>query len=298
MFRNEKYIGIYLYKDIRIEGGVPAIVDKDTFDAVQKRLAANAKAPARGKAKVDYLLAQKMYCGHCGALMVGESGTSSTGQTYNYYSCGSRKRGHGCSKKPLKKDYIERLVAEDAMEFLTSETIELLADMAVEQNRADIANDELIPALKEEIRDVSQRMNNLLKLAESGIQSETVAERIADLEKLKRDTEHRLAEAQGQYIVLEREHIVWWLSTFLNGDINDFEFRKRLLDMLVDKVVVWDDPDGLKITTTYNLIDGNKERVSKTRNNQAFEYKTELFTKRQKRLQSETLLSFIYFNIT
>ena len=68
--------------------------------------------------------------------------------------------------------------------------------------------------------------------------------------------------------------------------------------MLVDKVVVWDDPDGLKITTTYNLIDGNKERVSKTRNNQAFEYKTELFTKRQKRLQSETLLSFIYFNIT
>lgn len=298
MFRNEKYIGIYLYKDIRIEGGVPAIVDKDTFDAVQKRLAANAKAPARGKAKIDYLLAQKMYCGHCGALMVGESGTSSTGQTYNYYSCGSRKRGHGCSKKPLKKDYIERLVAEDAMEFLTPETIELLADMAVEQNRADIANDELIPALKEEIRDVSQRMNNLLKLAESGIQSETVAERIADLEKLKRDTEHRLAEAQGQYIVLEREHIVWWLSTFLNGDINDFEFRKRLLDMLVDKVVVWDDPDGLKITTTYNLIDGNKERVSKTRNNQAFEYKTELFTKRQKRLQSETLLSFIYFNIT
>ena len=298
MFRNEKYIGIYRYKDIRIEGGVPAIVDKDTFEVVQKRLVANAKAPARGKAKVDYLLAQKMYCGHCGALMVGESGTSSTGQTYNYYSCGSRKRGHGCSKKPLKKDYIERLVAEDAMEFLTPETIELLADMAVEQNRADIANDELIPALKEEIRDVSQRMNNLLKLAESGIQSETVAERIADLEKLKRDTEHRLAEAQGQYIVLEREHIVWWLSTFLNGDINDFEFRKRLLDMLVDKVVVWDDPDGLKITTTYNLIDGNKERVSKTRNNQAFEYKTELFTKRQKRLQSETLLSFIYFNIT
>lgn len=295
MFRNEKYIGIYRYKDIRIEGGVPAIVDKDTFEVVQKRLVANAKAPARGKAKVDYLLAQKMYCGHCGALMVGESGTSSTGQTYNYYSCGSRKRGHGCSKKPLKKDYIERLVAEDAMEFLTPETIELLADMAVEQNRADIANDELIPALKEEIRDVSQRMNNLLKLAESGIQSETVAERIADLEKLKRDTEHRLAEAQGQYIVLEREHIVWWLSTFLNGDINDFEFRKRLLDMLVDKVVVWDDPDGLKITTTYNLIDGNKERVSKTRNNQAFEYKTELSTKR---VLSELFFSNGFFGYT
>lgn len=265
MFRNEKYIGIYSYKEIRIENGVPAIVDKNTFEAVQKRLSVNAQAPSRSKAKAEYLLAQKMYCGHCGSLMIGDSGTSATGQVYNYYSCGNRKRGQGCDKKSLKKDYIERVVAEDAMRFITPENIEILADMAIEQNRKDIANDELIPALQEEIRDVSQRMKNLLKLAESGIQSETVAERIAELEKLKRDTEHRLAEAQGQYIVLEREHIVWWLSTFLNGDINDFEFRKRLLDMLVDKVVVWDDPDGIKITTTYNLIDGKQKETSNIR---------------------------------
>lgn len=52
MFKNERYIGIYKYKDMRIEGGVPAIVDKETFEIVQKRLSVNAQAPARGKAKV------------------------------------------------------------------------------------------------------------------------------------------------------------------------------------------------------------------------------------------------------
>ena len=51
MFKNERYIGIYKYKDLRIESGVPAIVDKDIFEIVQKRLGKNAEAPSRGKQK-------------------------------------------------------------------------------------------------------------------------------------------------------------------------------------------------------------------------------------------------------
>jgi len=40
---NEKYIGTYKYKDIRIENAIPAIIDKETFDAVQKRMTKNKK---------------------------------------------------------------------------------------------------------------------------------------------------------------------------------------------------------------------------------------------------------------
>jgi DNA invertase Pin-like site-specific DNA recombinase len=137
MFRNERYIGIYTYKDVRIEGGVPAIIDKETFETVRSRLSVNAEAPSRGKAKVDYLLAQKLFCGHCGATMTGESGTSKTGDVHNYYTCGTRKRFHTCDKKPLRKEFIERVVAEDAMAFLTPDKIELLADMAIKQNQED-----------------------------------------------------------------------------------------------------------------------------------------------------------------
>lgn len=34
MFRNKRYIGVYTYKDIEVEGGVPAIIDKELFETV------------------------------------------------------------------------------------------------------------------------------------------------------------------------------------------------------------------------------------------------------------------------
>lgn len=56
MFKNVRYVGTYIYKDMEMENTIPPIIDKDLFEAVQKRLEKTADAPARGKAKVDYLL--------------------------------------------------------------------------------------------------------------------------------------------------------------------------------------------------------------------------------------------------
>ena len=36
ILQNEKYIGVYSFKDIRVEGGIPAIVTRDVFDKCQK----------------------------------------------------------------------------------------------------------------------------------------------------------------------------------------------------------------------------------------------------------------------
>ena len=92
LLKNRKYIGEYSYREIVTPGGIPAIVPQDLFDRVQKRLAANRKAPARHKAEDDYLLTTKLFCGTCGAMMVGESGTSaSKGRKYHYYRCVNTK---------------------------------------------------------------------------------------------------------------------------------------------------------------------------------------------------------------
>ena len=42
----------------------------------------------------------KLFCGKCGALMFGESGTSATGRTCYYYKCANVKRRKGCNKRP------------------------------------------------------------------------------------------------------------------------------------------------------------------------------------------------------
>lgn len=256
MFKNERYIGVYKHKDLRVEGGVPAIVDKNTFNTVQKRLIANGKAPARGKAKVDYMLTQKLICGHDKAMMIGGSGTSKSGKVHNYYTCSNRKRYHTCDKKPVKKDVIERLVVQDAMTLLTLETVEFLADEAIRQNEDYIAQTTSVPTLEKEVRDIEKSITNLIKMVEKGADSDSLTGRLNELEKEKRATERRLLEAKDEVVTLEKDHIVWWLSKFIDGDIEDEDFRSHIIDLLVNSVTVWDDPDdpdGWIITAVYNL---------------------------------------------
>ena len=98
---NEKYVGLYVYnkrqdekdcrgkrnpyirpKDewIQIEGGLPAIIDKDTFDKVQARMAHNAARGGRYKAKTLYLLSGLIRC-ECGAAMQGNSRKDGRGRS-------------------------------------------------------------------------------------------------------------------------------------------------------------------------------------------------------------------------
>ena len=90
MLKNRSYVGDYHYDRHVIPGGVPAIVPPDLFEQVQEMLAKNKKAPAQHKAEDDYLLTTKLYCGLCGAYMVGESGTSAAMKVHHYYNYGEK----------------------------------------------------------------------------------------------------------------------------------------------------------------------------------------------------------------
>ena len=62
MLTNRKHIGEYKFKDIVIENGVPAIIDKNLFEKVQKKISVNKKAPAIHKAEDGYLLTTNVIC--------------------------------------------------------------------------------------------------------------------------------------------------------------------------------------------------------------------------------------------
>lgn len=294
IFTNERYMGVYKYKDVRIEGGVPAIIDKETFQSALKRHAANVHAPARGKAKVRYLLTQKLFCGHCGAPMIGDCGTSRTGNVYNYYTCSTKKKGKSCDKKPLPKDFIEKTVVKDAMALLTPENIDIISDMAIKQNLEDIRSDKIIPVLEKQQRELVKSIENLLKLVERGAESETLVARLDELERQKHDIEKRIDAAKGEYIILDKEQVVWWLSRFAKGDINDEEFCRQLIDLLVNSVTVWDDPDGYRITATYNLTDNNT-RVYRIKSKDGGSDLVDIGSPLKKHLQKQVLFSLQKF---
>jgi hypothetical protein len=253
MFKNERYIGVYTYREVRIEDAVPPIIDKALFEKVQAKLSKNAEAPARGKAKVDYLLSGKLFCGHCGASMNGESGTGKYGGKYNYYTCYNRKRNRNCDKKPLQKDFIEKVVVQDAMLLLTDEYINELADMAVAQTETDLVENTHIPELTEKKAEIEKAIGNITKAIEKGVASDTLLTRLNELENEKKDIEKQLT-IESQYVyIIDKPLVVYWLNQFRNGSVEDEEFRRHIIDLLVNSVTVWDDPDGYKITAAYNL---------------------------------------------
>ena len=186
IFRNRRYIGEYRYKDIVTPGGIPAIVDQDLFDRVQQRFEQNRIAHGRpAKEDVSYLLTTKLFCGKCGTLMGGESGTSHMGNTYYYYKCGNAKR-HGkahCDLKAIRKEPLERFVVDTAIKVIFSdEIIERLIDLVMEAQQKENTR---LPVLKEQLRDTEKRLANLLEAIEQGILTPTTKQRLDELEAQK-----------------------------------------------------------------------------------------------------------------
>jgi len=128
------------------EDAWPALVDRDTFEAVQQRRVASKSKHAthhRGNAmKSDYLLTGLMFCGVCGGKLSGTTRTSGKGIRKRYYVCSRRHAGH---KEECPKSYSvlasEAGVDEDGDHCLQlgleAEGVELFVDLG-EGEEADV----------------------------------------------------------------------------------------------------------------------------------------------------------------
>ncbi len=264
LLENKKYIGIYQFGDVIVEGGIPAIIDKALFDRVQAMLHHNRAARAKKKAKEDYLLTTKVFCGKCGSPMVGECGTSKKGITYHYYKCADRKRGGKCLKRTEKKDWLEEVVVRHTIEFvLTDENIERIATKAMELIEKEAADNRMQLAYEAELKDITKRLSNILDLMEQGVATESTKERLLELESRKKDLEAQIIREKMKKPPLSKERIIHWLSSFKSGDIKDVEYRRRVIDTLLNSVYIYDDDDGgLEIVFTFNLSGQNTSRLT------------------------------------
>ena len=96
ILKNEKYSGVYRYKNEVFDNIYPRIIPQELFERVRKIVGENKY----GKRSVDvvYLLRNKMICGYCGKTISAETGTSETGKVKRYYKCFGRKNRNGCKK--------------------------------------------------------------------------------------------------------------------------------------------------------------------------------------------------------
>lgn len=264
---NRKYIGIYSYEDIEIKGGIPAIIDEETFDKVQEMLKKNKRATGRMKAPVYYMLTGKLFCGHCGSSMCGESGTSHTGTIYNYYKCSERKKKRGdCTKANEKKDFIEQLVVKQTIkEIMQPGVIREIAHKVAELAEKEFNDKSRLLSLQDELKAVQTAIRNLLRLVEKGIDTDDVGDRLLDLNSQKADLQKQIAKEENKKPLISAERLEFWLTDLLtNGDLEDPAYQQRIIDTLVNKVFVFDTDDngGKKIVITYNTSRSVKSTIT------------------------------------
>lgn len=253
LLHNRRYMGEYVYRDIVVSDGIPAIVSKDLFERVQQKLAKNKKAPARHKAEDDYLLTTKLFCGYCGAYLCGESGTSRSGRVHHYYKCVSvKKKRKVCHKKPVKKDWIEDLVVGKTMEMIMDDnTINAIISMLMDMQDRENVN---LPLYEQQLRETNTAIQNLLNAIQQGILTKSTKNRLEELEAAKENLEVKIACEKLAKPKISAEFIFSWIHQFRKLDIRQKQHRQTLIDTFINAIYLYDD----KIVITFNYKNGTE----------------------------------------
>lgn len=254
ILKNKRYIGIFTYKGIETPGMMPRIVSDELFEKVAAVLEKNKKAPARAKAKEEYLLTTKLFCGHCKEMMTGFSGVGKQGKVYHDYICNGRKaRPRTCNKKMVHKEYIESLVVSECRRLLSTENIRRIAAEVVAIGEAE-KDTSVLKHLQKLMADNERKQKNTIDaIMESGIESvrKALGERLPVLEAEHRELEKQIAEEGKPYPTLTEEDVTFFLTQLRKGNINDVKYRKTLIFIFVNRIYLYDD----RITITYNSGD-------------------------------------------
>ena len=252
LLKNRRYIGEYRFGDVVCENGIPQIVPTDLFNKVQERLKKNTKAAARHKAKDDYLLTTKLFCGKCGAYMAGESGTGRNGTVHRYYKCNTAKYKHTCDKKTVKKDWIENIVIKYTREMIMKDNV--IEDIAGIVFRNFQKENPAIKLLKQKLSDTETALNNLLKAIEEGIITSTTKQRMLELEQTRDEINLKLIKEEMKKPKMTKEGLVLWLKQIQAMRLETKEHKQRLIDIFVNAVYLYDD----KLVITFNYKEATK----------------------------------------
>ncbi|MBP5298663.1 MAG: recombinase family protein [Lachnospiraceae bacterium] len=256
LLKNEKYIGIYKFKDIIYdEDAVPALIDKDLFYKVQDMLEKNKRAPVKNWNYSDYLLTGKLFCGHCGDPMVGKAGHGKSGRKYDYYICKKN------DKKPVRKDWIEETVLQEVHRILDDDEIfQMIVDNTWEYYLEQDMKEHEREAMLKQIADIEKGIANLSKAVEQGMPFDVVSGRLDELSGQKIALQKAIAELEIQKgFKLTKDHIQFFLEQFRSMDASDRNCEKRLISVFVNAIYVYD--DKLKIAFNYSE-EGQRNTVS------------------------------------
>ena len=259
---NPKYTGEFYFGGRLCKNMYPAIIDKDLFLRVQKRVAENKYVSGgMATANVPYLLTGKLFCGHCGTKMIADGGTSRSGTKYYYYSCKKMKK-HECRKRRENKDALEFYVTSCVVDFLSNkDNVDVIVTDVFNyyEKRTDEKN---LKSIQKKIANVKKYVNELADAfvkAKSKLLQETIEKKMSEYEIML----NNLSEQQAK-LELERgyrftkQDLFDFINELLKGDKHDKDYQRQIIDNLVSQIYITDNE-----TIVYFNIKGGNNSIKK-----------------------------------
>lgn len=241
LLQNERYIGTFIYKDTRTPDAIPAIIDKTLYWEVQQLM--GNRTEKKSYRKTDngiYILSGKLFC-ECGSPMTGISGTGRHGDHCFYYACKARRDKSGCEKKNIRRDYLERLVAESIKNIcLDDDALLWIAENTIEQQNRDSALAEL-QLLKDNLKAVKETKTNATRAVLAGIINDEIKAALRHAEE-----EQSILEAQIKSMeesstdLLTKDQIMSYLETFRDAELDLKAIQHGIIEAFVTKVELSD----------------------------------------------------------
>ena len=250
MLQNEQYTGVYKYSSVRIEGGIPVIIEKDQFDAVQEILSTKIRARGQPRKHIKYMLTGKVFCGECGSPMSGMSAINGYGQRFEYYACNRRRYEHTCDKKPVPREKLEdAVISLINREVMSDEFVEwVLQGYGSAYTR--LHDPSVAADLEAQLEDVNTRLANILKAIEAGIFNKQTQSRMEELTAKRKELESDIKQAKKENEIPSPEAVREWLLSLRSGDVEDRQYQKKLIQIFVKAIYVYND-DHVKVLFNY-----------------------------------------------
>jgi len=252
ILHNEKYTGTYIYNKssgnnrhkineniIKIENAFAPIISKEQFQQVQDKTEKNKRSSAQYKANEVYLLSGIMFCGKCGSKYTGQTThkmKNNNEYTSSYYVCGNRNKIGKCNNHRINRYKIEDDIAKLLYEkILNGNSIDILLEkIQIEYKKVVKQNNSYLNDLKQELRNVNDKINNLLLLAEENPLKSILA-KIQTLESQKDDIIFRIEHLDvtaNNKITSEK------VKEMLNKDIKNLKSGSKMeLKKLINKYI-------------------------------------------------------------
>ena len=218
---NEKYTGVYVFNKtqrkgvngkrnghkqksedeiIKVEGGMPQIIDKETFNQAQEMMQRRKKSPGAHKATTTYLLTSIIRCGECSHAMQGNKRKDKYGNDYISYRCGCRKQKRDCKNREIKRDYLETFILQELEKnILNDDAIPVLSKALNEKlKESNDNNSELLKSLENKLEKVNKEINNILNAIMNGIVNSMLKEKLDELEQVKINLDLKMSELKRE----------------------------------------------------------------------------------------------------